>query len=64
VAPSRFLLFGHIKRKLQGVEFMEKDDVLAEIREMFNGISGKVLKGLFIEWKAWLQTCIDAGGES
>jgi hypothetical protein len=38
LAHSDFLLFGCIIGKLQGAEFTEKDDLLAEIREILNGI--------------------------
>jgi hypothetical protein len=55
--------FGYIKGRLQGTEFSEKDNVLAEIREILDGISGKVLKAVSIERERRLQTCIDAGGE-
>jgi hypothetical protein len=46
---------------LQRTEFTEKDDLLAEIREILNGMSGKVLKAVHIKWEKSLQTCIDAG---
>jgi hypothetical protein len=42
-------------------EFMEKDDLIAEIREILNKISGRALKAMFIQWTKPLQTCIDAG---
>jgi hypothetical protein len=47
-AASYFFSFGHFKSKLQGTEFMEKDDLLAAIREISNGISTNVLKAVFI----------------
>jgi hypothetical protein len=56
-------LFGYIRDKFQGTEFTEKDDLLAEIQESLNGISGKVLKVVFIEWEKRLETCTDAGGD-
>jgi hypothetical protein len=43
---------------------MEKGDLLAEIREILNGISGKVMKAVLIEWEKRLQICLNAGGES
>jgi hypothetical protein len=42
---------------------MEKDDLIAEIREMLNGTSGKVLKGVFVEWGKRPQTSLDIEGE-
>jgi histone-lysine N-methyltransferase SETMAR len=42
LAPSDFFLFGSIDGKLQGTEFMEKGDLLGEIREILNGIPGKI----------------------
>jgi hypothetical protein len=49
---------------MQGTKFMEKDDLLAEVRAILNEISGKVLKPMSVEWEMRMQTCIDAGGES
>jgi hypothetical protein len=42
---------------------MEKDDLLAEIREILNGTSDKILKAVLIEWQKQMQACIDAGDE-
>jgi hypothetical protein len=49
LVPSDFLLFGYIQAKLQEVEFMEKDNLLAEIHEVLDGMSGKALKPVLIE---------------
>jgi hypothetical protein len=38
-------------------------DLLAEIREILNRISSKILEAMFIEWEKRLQTCIDTGGD-
>jgi histone-lysine N-methyltransferase SETMAR len=51
LAPSDFFLFDCIKGKLQGSEFTEADGLLAEIWEILNGISGKVLKAVFVQWE-------------
>jgi histone-lysine N-methyltransferase SETMAR len=61
--PSDLFLFGYIKDKLQGSEFIDKDVLLAETRAISNRISGKVLKGVFMELERRLQTCIHAKGE-
>jgi hypothetical protein len=37
LTPSDFLLFASTKDKLQGIEFMGKDDLFAEIREILSG---------------------------
>jgi hypothetical protein len=63
LAHSDFLLFGCITGKLQETEFMETDDIHAEIGEILNGIAGKVLKIIFVEWEKRLESCIDAGSE-
>jgi hypothetical protein len=63
LAPSDCLLFGYIKGKLEETGSTEKDDLLTQILELLIGISGKVLKAVFIEWEKRLQVCIDAGGE-
>jgi hypothetical protein len=52
-----------MKGTLQGLEFAEKGDLLAEIGRILNGISGKASKRVFIQWEKPLQTCIDAGSE-
>jgi hypothetical protein len=44
LAHSHFFLFGYIEAKLKATELTEKDGLLAEIREMLNGMSGRVLK--------------------
>jgi hypothetical protein len=59
--PSDFFWFGHTKVMSQGTEFMEKPDLLAELREILNGMSGVVLKGVFAEWEKQLQICFYAG---
>jgi hypothetical protein len=40
------------------------DHLLGEISEILNGILGKALRMVFVEWEKWLQICIDVGGES
>jgi transposase len=60
LAPFDFLLFGYIKRTLQGIEFTEKDDLLAKIREIVKGTSGTALKVVFIQWEKRMQICTDA----
>jgi hypothetical protein len=52
-----------MKGTLQAPEFAQKDDLLAEIGKILNGISGKALKAVSIQWEKPLQTCIDAGSE-
>jgi hypothetical protein len=33
-------------------EFMGKDHLIAEVGELLNGISGKIVKAVFIEWES------------
>jgi hypothetical protein len=61
--PSDCFLFGFVNEKLQGTEFMEKDNLFANLPEILNGISGKLLKVILTEWGKWLQTCVDGCGE-
>jgi hypothetical protein len=63
LALSDFFLFGYIKGNLQRTESAKKDDLVAEIREVLNGIVGKVLKAVFVEWEKRMQTCTNAGRE-
>jgi hypothetical protein len=46
-----------------GTEFMEKDDLLPEISVILNGMSGKVLETVVVEWEKPLQACLDVAGE-
>jgi hypothetical protein len=54
-AHSDFLLFGYVKGKLQSTEFTEKDDLLANIRDILTALSDEVLNAEFIEWGKGLQ---------
>jgi hypothetical protein len=49
LTPSDFCLFGSIKDRLQGTTFMEKNHSFAELCEILNGTSSKILKRLCVE---------------
>jgi hypothetical protein len=57
--PSYFFLFGYIKQKIIGQEFLSADDLLDTIKEAFDRLSRPVLENAFDEWLVSLQTCID-----
>jgi hypothetical protein len=56
LAPSNFFLSDSPKSELHVTEFMAKDDLLAETREILIEKSDKLLKAVFIEWEKRLQT--------
>jgi hypothetical protein len=58
IAPSDFL-FGHIKQKIAGREFVSAEDFLEAIRDEFDQLSRPVLENVFDEWMIRLQRCID-----
>jgi hypothetical protein len=59
LTPSDFFVFGYIKQKIAGQEFVSADDLLEAIREKFDRLSKCVLESLFDEWMIRLQTYID-----
>jgi hypothetical protein len=59
LAPSDFFLFGYIKQKIVGQEFLSVGDLLEAIREAFDRLSRSVLESVFDEWMVRLQTYID-----
>jgi hypothetical protein len=59
LAPLDFFLFGYIKQKIAGQEFLSADDLLGAIRKAFDRLSRSVLESVFGEWLICLQTCID-----
>jgi hypothetical protein len=62
LAPSDFLLFGYIKQKIIGQEFVSADGLLEAIREAFGHLSRPVLESAFDEWQMRLQRCNDYQG--
>jgi hypothetical protein len=59
LAQSDFLLFGYIKQKIAGQEFVSAYCLLEAIREAFGHLSRPVLERVFDEWMMRLQKCID-----
>jgi hypothetical protein len=60
-AAFDFFLLGYIQTKLQGTKFTKKDNLLTENCEFLNGMSGRVLKTVFIKLEAptqkrWIRT--------
>jgi hypothetical protein len=61
-ALSYFFLFGYIKQKIAGHEFVSADGLLKAIREAFGRLSKPVLESVFDEWMMCLQRHIDYQG--
>jgi hypothetical protein len=59
MAPSDFFLFGYIKQKIAGQEFVSLDDLLEAIREEFGRLSKSFLESVFYEWLIRLQNYLD-----
>jgi histone-lysine N-methyltransferase SETMAR len=59
LTPSYFFLFGYIKQKIAGQEFVSADGLLEAIREAFGHLSRPVLESIFDEWLMRFQKCID-----
>jgi hypothetical protein len=59
LAPSYFALFGYIKQKIAGQEFVSADGLLEAIREVFGHLSRPVLESVFDEWLMRIQRYID-----
>jgi hypothetical protein len=58
LALSDFVIFGHIKQKIAGQEFVSAYDLLEAIRGAFGHLSRPVLESVFHEWLMRLQRCI------
>jgi hypothetical protein len=58
-APSDFVLFGYIKQKIAGQEFMSADDLLEAIREALGHLSRPVIESVFYEWMMRFQRYLD-----
>jgi hypothetical protein len=58
LTPSDFLLFGFLKRQLQGVHLADREAVKSRICQIFSEIDREVLISVFVEWMEWLQWVI------
>jgi transposase len=50
LAPSDFLLFGHVKHVLEGVEFPSEETLLAAIQRILSDLTGDILRAIFAKW--------------
>jgi hypothetical protein len=62
LAPLYFVIFGYIKQKIAGQEFVSADGLLEAIREAFGHLSRPGLESVFDEWLMRLQRWIDYQG--
>jgi histone-lysine N-methyltransferase SETMAR len=62
LTPCDFLLFEHLKHRLDGRFF--DDDIAVEgvVSAILSSIEPDMFVGLFAEWKHRLQQCVDQGG--
>jgi histone-lysine N-methyltransferase SETMAR len=50
LAPSDFLLFGHVKYPLEGDEFLLEEALLATIHSVLSNLTGDTLRAIFAKW--------------
>ena len=58
LAPSDFFLFGYLKKKLEGQNFDNDDDLKKETVKILSNIEKETLKKVFDEWIRRLELCI------
>jgi hypothetical protein len=63
LAPSDFLLFGYLKRKLMGYRAESESELPVRIRVILAEIPREVLNTVFLEWMDRLRKCIDTNGD-
>jgi len=62
LAPSDFYLFGMIKNRIRGRHFTTSDEIVTEIREIFEGISKTELQRVYNTWLRRLEWVIENHG--
>jgi hypothetical protein len=62
LAPCDFFLFGYLKQFVRDVQFSTEQEFVNVIISFLEAISPKLWSDVFENWKARLQTCVDAGG--
>jgi transposase len=63
LASSDFFLFGYVKDRLQGIVFASREELLAGIREVLDGISPGTLPRVFEHWMERLEWVSQNNGE-
>jgi hypothetical protein len=66
LAPSDFLLFGHIKHYWQGIAFPSREELLAaihEMREIVGAIPRPALEDVFRHWMEELEWISQNNGD-
>jgi hypothetical protein len=63
-APSRFYLFGYIKRRLSGTSFDEGGDLLSAVEDILCAMEKSTFHSVLLERMERVQRCIDANCDS
>lgn len=63
LAPSDFFLFGYLKEKLEGKNFVNEEDLKKETISIMKNIEKETLKKVFNEWIKRLNQCIENKGD-
>jgi hypothetical protein len=63
LAPCDFVLFGYLKKKLQGMNFRCQNAVISAITTIVSEIPIRTLSGIFDEWNKGLHRCTINYGE-
>jgi hypothetical protein len=63
IPPSDIYVIAKVKSALTGPEIPDEIDLLEEVTETLNGISGAELQRVFQSWIERVEKVIDAGGD-
>jgi hypothetical protein len=50
LAPYDFFLFGHVKRVLDGAEFLSEETLLAAFQRVLSDLTDDTLRAVFAKW--------------
>jgi histone-lysine N-methyltransferase SETMAR len=50
LAPSDFILFGHVKHVFEGAEFPSEETLLVAIQRVLSDLTGDTLRAVFANW--------------
>jgi hypothetical protein len=63
IAPCDFLLFGYMKKHLEGIQFPSEEEVISAVSHILLEIPVETLADVMNEWICRLKQCIEMGGE-
>jgi hypothetical protein len=63
MAPCNFYRFGYVKESLAGREFADREELLAAVTRILEGIEKVILGRVFLAWMDHLARCDAINGE-